>query len=263
MQAVFQITLHEKDLELLKLIKAFFKGVGKIDRNGKDAYQYRVYSMKDLAVIIAHFDKYSLITQKQADYELFKQVFDFISRKEHLTLSGLQKLVAVRASMNKGLSDELKAAFPNITPVQRPLVKVPTDSINPYWLAGFASGEACFFVNVASNKSKARIWLRFQVNQHIRDEQLMRSLVEYLGCGHYYPQRYPDAGELIVEKFSGITDKIIPFFVKYPIRGVKALDFEDFQKVAEIMKVKGHLTESGSELIRIIKAGMNSKREVK
>jgi hypothetical protein len=96
-QAVFQITLHEKDLELLKLIKAFFKGVGKINRNGKDAYQYRVYSMKDLAVIIAHFDKYPLISQKQIDYILFKQILELISRKEHLTTEGLQKIVSIRA----------------------------------------------------------------------------------------------------------------------------------------------------------------------
>jgi len=44
---------------------------------------------------------------------------------------------------------------------------------------------------------------------------------------------------------------------------MKAKDFADFCKAAEIMKVKGHLTESGLEQICIIKAGMNTKREVK
>jgi len=37
-------------------------------------------------------------------------------------LEGLQKIVAIRASLNKGLTDNLKAAFPNIIPVPRPLV---------------------------------------------------------------------------------------------------------------------------------------------
>ncbi len=40
--------------------------------------------------------------------------------------------------MNKGLSDELKAAFPNTEPVPRPIV---VDQVikDPQWLAGFAS----------------------------------------------------------------------------------------------------------------------------
>jgi hypothetical protein len=39
-----------------------------------------------------------------------------------LTIEGLKKLVAIKASINSGLSDTLKAAFPDITPAARPLV---------------------------------------------------------------------------------------------------------------------------------------------
>lgn len=35
-----------------------------------------------------------------------------MNRKEHLTSEGLQKLVAIKASMNRGLSESFKAAFP-------------------------------------------------------------------------------------------------------------------------------------------------------
>lgn len=139
-QAVFQIGLHQKDQILLESIKLFL-GVGNITNKGKDAIQFAVSAPKDLKVIIDHFDKYPLITQKRADFELFKQVVDLVSRKEHLTLSGLHKIVAIKASLNNGLSPELKAAFPNIIPVPRPLVQLPTFTcINPSWLAGFTSG---------------------------------------------------------------------------------------------------------------------------
>jgi len=74
--------------------------VGSISKQGKKIFQYSVQSVKDLARIIDHFEKYPLITQKQADYEIFKQVFYLISRKEHLTLPGLQKIVAIKTSMN-------------------------------------------------------------------------------------------------------------------------------------------------------------------
>ena len=35
---------------------------------------------------------------------------------------GLQKLLAIRASMNRGLSEKLKVEFTDVIPVQRPLV---------------------------------------------------------------------------------------------------------------------------------------------
>lgn len=85
---------------------------------------YRVSSIKDLTTrIVPHFEKYPLISQKWADFILFKQIIDLINQKEHLKPEGLQKIVNLRASMNSGLSNELKLAFPNTVSVPRPLVK--------------------------------------------------------------------------------------------------------------------------------------------
>ena len=39
---------------------------------------------------------------------LFKEVVNLMNRDEHLTIEGLQKIVAIRAAINRGLSDELK-----------------------------------------------------------------------------------------------------------------------------------------------------------
>jgi hypothetical protein len=82
--------------------------------------QYHVSSRNDLKVILNHFDKYPLITQKQADYQLFKKVIELMKCKEHLTVEGLQKIVSIKAVLNKGLSEDLKAAFPDIVPSRRP-----------------------------------------------------------------------------------------------------------------------------------------------
>lgn len=78
----FVITLHKKDLELLKRIQSFF-GVGTININEtQNTATYTVQSVKNLAnVIIPHLQRFPLITQKRADYDLFKTVVDmFISR---------------------------------------------------------------------------------------------------------------------------------------------------------------------------------------
>jgi hypothetical protein len=72
-EIIFLIGLHKKDRALLERIKSFF-GVGFIRNHGKDAVAYRVSSIKDLEIIIDHFDKFPLITQKWVDYQLLKQV---------------------------------------------------------------------------------------------------------------------------------------------------------------------------------------------
>lgn len=104
--------MDKKDIDLLESIKLAL-GAGKIAKSGKNLTQYRVSSIKDLPVIVTHFDKYPLLTQKRADFELFKQAVEIVNRKEHLTKEGLQKIVNIKASMNKGLSLELKSAFPS------------------------------------------------------------------------------------------------------------------------------------------------------
>ena len=123
--------LNKKDLLLLENIKSWF-GVGSLYSSGSK-YYYRVESFKDLQLIINHFDQYPLRTQKKADYLLFKSAYEIIEGKEHLTLEGLHKLLSVKAAMNKGLSETLKDAFPNITPVERPgvLVGVPIKIQDP------------------------------------------------------------------------------------------------------------------------------------
>jgi hypothetical protein len=66
--------------------------------------------------------------------------------------------------------------------------------------------------------------------------------------------------EFEVTKFKEITNIIIPFFSKYPLHGDKVKDFNDFKKVAELMKNKAHLTQEGIEEIKNIKSGMNRGR---
>lgn len=130
---------------ILKQIKLFF-GVGNIVNSGtRDSVYYSVNSIQDIInVIIPHFLKYPLITQKRADFLLFKEIVELIAKKKHLTLEGLRQILAIRASINIGFSFSLNESFPNIIPVPRPVIK-DQEIIDPYWFAGFTEGEGCFF----------------------------------------------------------------------------------------------------------------------
>ena len=65
--------------------------------------------------------------------------------KEHLTKKGLHKIIAIRASINRGLSPELQKVFYNVDPVDQPLVQNKKKIEDPNWLSGFTSAEGCFF----------------------------------------------------------------------------------------------------------------------
>lgn len=114
--------------------------------------------------------------------------------------------------------------------------------------------------NSASHAIGCQVQLRFQITQQSRDKFLMERLVSYLGCG------FISKGDILdfqVTKFVDITDKIIPFFEKYPIIGVKFNDFKDFCIVANLIRHKEHLTVEGLEKIRKLKSKMNTLRDIK
>jgi len=255
---IFQLNLHKKDLKILEALQKTW-GVGKIYKHGQDSFMYRVSSLKNLRVITTHFDNYPLITQKLADYLLFKQSIDLIQEKLHLTEKGLLTLVGIKSVLNWGLSEKFKETFPNLIPVVRPKVDI-SEIKDVYWLVGFVEGEGSFMVIIQESKSKKttdNISLRFVITQHSKDSVLLDNISNYLGCGKCYCSR--NEVNLTVSTFSDIN-KIISLFNKYPLLGTKKEDYLDFCKVAELIKSKDHLTKKGIENIKNIKNSMNGKR---
>ena len=262
-ELVFRINLHSRDRALLEKFQNFF-GVGNLTAISSNYAQYWVGNINDLSVIINHFDNYPLITQKWADYQLFKQAVKLVEQKEHLTSEGLTKLISIKAVLNRGLSEDLKAAFPNVISSVRPQltnIAIP----DPNWIAGFVDGEGCFNVRLIKSTKSVSINLRFIITQHARDAELLKSFVEYFGCGKYSVRQSTSLhGDFIVNKFEDIKCKIIPFFEKYPLQGEKYLDYLDFKKIMELKgNVNVSLTEESIKDIKQIKSGMNKARKIK
>ena len=124
------------------------------------------------------------------------------------------------------------------------------------------SGEGSFIIKISkyrNSKLGVGVQLVFQITQYLRDEKLIKNFILYFGCGRLV--KFDKKVNFIVRKFSDIIEKIIPFFNKYPIVGVKALNYNDWCEVASIIKNKQHLTKKGLEQIKKIKAVMNTGRK--
>ena len=95
-QVSFELGLNYKDKALLENIK-YTLGVGNIFYNNNNKiYKFKVSNINQLFnVIIPHFKKYYLITQKNIDFELFSKIVIIIKNKEHLTMQGIQKIVSL------------------------------------------------------------------------------------------------------------------------------------------------------------------------
>ena len=127
---------------------------------------------------------------------------------------------------------------------------------------GGQDGDGCFKVSIRESKlykAGSRVVLLFILTQHIRDELLLKSLVDFFGCGQTYS--YKDYIEFRCQSFKYNYENILPFF--HSILGMKAHDFKDWVKVAEMVQSKIHLTKQGLDNIRQIKARMNKGRYIK
>lgn len=275
----FSIHIHIKDIALLEDIRNTF-GVGKVRKNSNNTAIFRVDNIQELKIIIDHLKNILWLVPNFLIFFLFKQCYNLIKQKQHLTKAGLDQIVALKCNLNKGLTDVLKEAFPNIVPVDRPNY-IFKGILNPFWISGFVSGDSTFSVSIekGNNKLGKRVRLIFGTCLHIREKELLIGMAKYFNIleqklskqfeldqnlnKYIYDSEIRKNTLLQIRNFSDIVNKIIPFFNKYPIQGIKSLDLSDFNEIAEIMTNKEHLITVGLEKIFKIVDGMNLDRKWK
>jgi LAGLIDADG endonuclease len=106
-------------------IKSFFNEAGSIYTMNNKAIIYQVRNLDEITkAIIPHFEKYPLITKEQSDFLLFKEIVKLMDKGEHLTVHDITKIINLKASLNKGLSNELKISFPKFIAIIRPKINL-------------------------------------------------------------------------------------------------------------------------------------------
>lgn len=67
----------------------------RIDKKA-NAVKYSVDSLKDITnIVIPHFKKYPIITQKAADFILFVQIVELMNKGANRTVEGLQEIINI------------------------------------------------------------------------------------------------------------------------------------------------------------------------
>jgi hypothetical protein len=97
----FSVSQNKERSQILYLMQRYF-GCGHIRPTHRDkTLKYEVRNHNDLMLkIIPHFEKYQLLSAKQKDFKLFKEICLMIDRKEHLNKNGFIKIIELAYQMN-------------------------------------------------------------------------------------------------------------------------------------------------------------------
>lgn len=188
-----------------------------------------------------------------------------MSKKEHLSNSGLTKIISLKACLNLGLRGWVADIFANIEPAIRPEVKaLRVEDLNPYWVSGFICAEGCFNVVLYKNdklKAGYAAALRFILTQNNRDSELISVIRDFFESGKIRGSDRDNTVELRITEFQALKTTLVPFLDKYSLMGAKTLEYNDFKLILKLMENKIHLTKEGYDQIKVIKDGMNTKRK--
>lgn len=109
--------IDQKKEDLLILIKRFLGGnIGYYGRNRNrnrninnlDTYYYGSTSFGSAKKVINYFDHYHLLSSKHINYLKWRKAYILIQKKDHLTESGLTKIMKLKKTMNRNNSEEIE-----------------------------------------------------------------------------------------------------------------------------------------------------------
>ena len=130
-----------------------------------------------------------------------------------------------------------------------------------YFLSGFVDGEGSFNISFAKHPTMKSRWIiltKFQIYQHQNHRDILELFRDVLGIGTIYKKSGSDVLALTVESRQGLTEKIIPFFKRYPL-ATKAEAFRKFIIIIGMLNRGEHQTRSGFEKIVHLAHSMNAE----
>lgn len=203
-------------MQILEALKSHF-GCGYIICNGKNrkVYEYRIFGAKS---IISKCATLCSNTLSSINFVLK------LGRAKRGIILIFEKLLQARPQKNWSISQRL-TRLNNIDGLISQMnnkrdymgYKALQHLDNADWLVGFTEGDGSFSVSI----TKYQIRVIFCITQNHLDKSLLLAIKDWFNCGHLYPSRKDNTINYTVQKRSDITNIIVPFFEKHPLRTVK------------------------------------------
>jgi hypothetical protein len=96
--------IDQKENDLLILVRNYLGGNLGYSKS-QDTYYYGSTSFGSAKKVILYFDKFHLLSSKHVNYLKWRKAYILIQNKEHLTASGLEKIIKLKKTMNRGNID--------------------------------------------------------------------------------------------------------------------------------------------------------------
>lgn len=132
--------------------------------------------------------------------------------------------------------------------------------LNPYYVTGFADGEASFSVTISPKPHLKVGWeIRpsFSISQNKASRGVLFKIKNFFGCGSIRPSRKDNTYKYEVRALEDLKNKIIPHFEKYPLHTAKRKDFKIFREIIHLMDKREHTTEEGFKRIITLLKDLN------
>lgn len=125
------------------------------------------------------------------------------------------------------------------------------ENLDGNWISGFTDGEGCFKSVCVKNeqyKNHEFASISFEIGLRADDKDILYGIQKYFGCGKIYfyskHTNHPYDKPIIrfsVQSFKECYHKVIPQFIKFPLRSKKLRDFEIWKEAVEFCYHKQHL----------------------
>lgn len=268
-----RIGLHHDDRKLLIYILNHL-GMGTLSslntKNAATVSTWSVSKKEDVLNLINILDKYGpLNTTKYLDYINWKTAFMLYINNNNESITKKEKIKSDILTFKKGMN---KNRTDIVMPSTHSMV------IKPYWLIGFIEGEGCFSVSKPI-KDKS-LTISFILVQTAVQKPLMEAIQTFLN--NLQPNSLdcstPQATNIKMSEITNLnnnskpiirlyctdflflTDYLIPFLDKFVFLSKKELDYLDWKTAVKIKSEKKHLSDEGSNIIKLICSRMNVNR---
>jgi len=139
---------------------------------------------------------------------------------------------------------------------------------NPSWVSGFVNGEGSFTASFMTDvRALWGIWpqCEFNITQLMDDVLLLEALNAFFDNQGGVYGRKNNVGTVSFRKISVLKNTIVPFFLDYPLLGLKSYEFERWVSLVELLNSQQHTSSSlsGRDALidfAILCKELNSKR---